>query len=87
MKRTFISGICLTALLALALQTYPLGAAENTKSKNEKPTKAEGPQNNPPPKFKIDPAPLQRSTAANSYAPIIKKAAPSVVSVFSSRTV
>lgn len=88
MKRTFISGTCLTALLALALQTYPLGAADNTKAKNEKPSDAEtAAQKNPPPKFKIDPAPLQRSTAANSYAPIIKKAAPSVVSVFSSRTV
>jgi serine protease Do len=89
MKRTFISGTCLTALLALALQTYPLNAAENTaKSKNEKATAGEaGAQKNPPPKFNVDAAPLQRSAAANSYAPIIKKAAPSVVSVFSSRTI
>jgi serine protease Do len=90
MKRTFISGTCLTALLALALQTCPLGAAESTgKSKNEKSKadSAEASKKNPPPKFNVDSTPIQRQPGANSFAPVIKKAAPSVVSVFSNRTV
>ena len=86
MKRIFISGLCLSALLTLA----PLGAAEAaSKPKNDKIEKVEKADTtkNPPPKFKVDAAPLQRGSNAHSYAPIIKKAAPSVVSVFSSRTI
>src|SRR5207253_9880698 len=86
---------CLMALLALALQTNPLSAAESAnKSKSDRSQKSDKAKNdsanktnNPPAKFTIDPSPIQRQPGANSFAPIIKKAAPSVVSVFSSRTV
>src|ERR1051325_4096531 len=41
-----------------------------------------------PPKLKLEPAPLSRETkATTSFAPIIKKVAPSVVNIYSKKTV
>jgi serine protease Do len=89
MKRLFANATRLgcIALLALSLQNLPLQAKDNGKDKLEKPAKAENSgEKNPPPKFNLDNSPIQRQ-GGNSFAPVIKKAAPSVVSVFSSRTV
>jgi serine protease Do len=91
MKRTFFGATYLgcIALLGLALQTVPLQARDNgTKTKRadngEKP--ADSGATNPPPKFHVDTSPIERQ-GANSFAPVVKKVAPSVVSVYSSRTV
>src|SRR3954470_5942333 len=87
MKRTFATTTscgCI-ALLALTLQTIPLFAKDNpSRDKAEK--TADAPQKNPLPKLNIDSTPTDRQ-GGHSFAPIIKKAAPSVVSVFSSKTV
>ncbi|HLP77553.1 MAG TPA: Do family serine endopeptidase [Candidatus Paceibacterota bacterium] len=44
--------------------------------------------NNPPPKFNIQDAPINRDArGVTSYSPVIKRAAPSVVNIYSTRTV
>jgi serine protease Do len=90
MKRNFTAARSLgcIALLALTLQAVPLFAKDNpNREKSDKAEKSgDAPEKNPLPKLNIDSAPIQRQSA-NSYAPIIKKAAPSVVSVSSSKTV
>lgn len=88
MKRNFVNAVCigLGSLLALAaFQGTPAYAQSAKEKKGDKSNKAEKATDNPPPNFKIDQTPL--SHERNSYSPIIKTAAPSVVSVFSSRTV
>lgn len=81
MKRTLVNLTCagLGALLTLAaLQWIPAYA------QNEKPAAAK----NPPPKLNVQDTPIQRDNKlSSSFAPIIKKAGPSVVSIFSSRMV
>jgi serine protease Do len=90
MKRTFATTTSLgcIALLALTLQTIPVFAKDNpSRDKNDKAEKSdEASQKHALPKLNIDSAPIQRE-GSHSYAPIIKKAAPSVVSVSSSKTV
>jgi len=90
MKRTFATATYLgcVALLAIALQSVPLHGRDTGKDKTDKTVKPESSakSTNPPAKFHVDNSPIERQSG-NSYAPIIKKAAPSVVSVFSSRTV
>lgn len=86
MKRTFAAVVGIGSFLALALidstPAYAQAAKEKKANKKEKSAETA----NPAPKFRIDQAPIARS-GNNSYAPIIKKTAPSVVSVFSTRTV
>ncbi len=84
MKRSFSICLGLGALLGLAIfEPANLFAKDKPGAKAEK---AEAVKN-PPLKFNLDPSSISRQTGGNSYAPIIKKAAPSVVSVFSNRTV
>lgn len=86
MKRCLSMCLGLGALLAVAVFEPPaLWAKDKSGDKTEKADKAD--IKNPVPKLHVDTAPIQRQSLAFSYAPIIKKAAPSVVSVFSSRTV
>src|SRR5687767_14082055 len=87
MKRTLINATCfgIGALLAVAGMQAAPAPAKDAPAKN---TGAEKKTKNPTPRFVMDPSPLQRQgMQPASFAPIIKKAAPSVVSVFSSRTV
>jgi serine protease Do len=92
MKLTFATATRLAsaALLAFALPTISLYAKDNPS--RDKSDKAEKSDNNAAgehhaaPKLNIDSSPIERQ-GMNSFAPIIKKAAPSVVSVFSSKTV
>jgi serine protease Do len=89
MKRTFVNAVCvgLGSLLAFAaFQGVPARAQSARDKKSDKSEKTEKAADNPAPKFKIDPAAITRQ-GNNSYAPVIKKAAPSVVSVFTTRTV
>ena len=47
-----------------------------------------GRETSPPPEIKIDSSPIQREThGVTSYAPIVKRAAPSVVNIYSTRIV
>ena len=87
MKRTFIACAGLGTLLAFAaIDATPVYAQANKDKKPERTEKQVDPKNNPPLKFRTDNSTITRS-APNSYAPVIKKAAPSVVSLISSRTV
>jgi serine protease Do len=90
MKRTFATATSLgcIALLSLALQSVPLFAKDNpSRDKSSKAEKADNAvEKHPLPKLNIDSSPIQRQ-GMNSFAPVIKNAAPSVVSVFSSKTV
>lgn len=90
MKRTFATATSLgcVALLSLTLQSVLLFAKDNpSRDKSSKAEKADSSaEKNPPPKLNIDSSPIQRQ-GMNSFAPVIKNAAPSVVSVFSSKTV
>ena len=77
----------LGALLAVAVfEPRALWAKDKPADKSDKAGKSEAVKN-PVPKLRLDTAPIQRQSIAFSYAPIIKKAAPSVVSISSSRTV
>jgi len=52
------------------------------------PTKGAGAESSPPAKLHIDESPLRREVKlATSFAPIVKKVAPSVVNIYSSRTI
>jgi serine protease Do len=84
MKRHFIACAALGIFLALdATSIYAQATREKKAERTEKQTEA---KNNPPLKFRVDNSTISRS-APNSYAPVIKKAAPSVVSLLSKRTV
>lgn len=83
MKRTLVNLSCagLGALaMLMALQWMPAYA------ENEKPGGAAA--KTPPPKLNVVNTPIQRdSKLSSSFAPIIKTAAPSVVSIFSTRMI
>lgn len=85
MRRSFLGAVSVGTLLAFAaFQAFPVYA----KDKPSKTDKTEAAAKNPPVKLRLDESPFQRQgNLAQSFAPIIKKAAPSVVAVFSSRTV
>src|SRR2546427_7126226 len=69
----FLARVCGLVLLA-AVQTAALAAGRSTI--------------NPPPKLNIQEAPLSREVkAATSFAPVVKKVAPSVVNIYSTRTI
>jgi serine protease Do len=87
MKRTFVNAACIAAFLAVAaFQGLAADSQSARDKKSDKSEKTEKKTDNPPPKFKIDQTSITRQ-GNNSYAPVIKKAAPSVVSISSSRTV
>jgi len=87
MKRKFVACVSLGALLAFAaFDSAPVYAQSKKEKKSERSEKQSDAKNNPPLKFRVDSSSISRE-GPNSYAPIIKKAAPSVVSLISSRTV
>ncbi len=71
------SGLALALALGLAL---PLGAAQGTSAKTQ--------TQNPPANLNIDDSPPPRDARAGlSFAPVVKKVAPSVVNIYSTTTV
>jgi len=92
MKRSLAvaASLGLSALFALTIwNTSSLHAQERAqRNSTRKSDTSAASTNNPVPKFRLDQAPINRQgNLVNSFAPIIKRTAPSVVSVFSSRTV
>lgn len=77
----------LSALLVFGLWVAPALAEGSKKDKEDVPKPAASGKNTPP-VFRLDQTPLKRpGSLPSSFAPVIKNAASSVVSVFSSRTV
>jgi serine protease Do len=73
----YLGALAGVLILAAAVQFAPARDATPAESKE-----------NSPPKFKIDEAPLAREVkAATSFAPVIKKVAPSVVNIYSTMTI
>ena len=75
-RATFLSGALALSALAIAFTQMAEGKAGKNESKAE------------PPKVAVDNNPLKRETKlSTSFAPVVKKVAPSVVNVFTTKTV
>src|SRR6266480_5723901 len=74
---TMFSAVLAGLAISIALQTSPLGKTAWAASPKA-----------PPPKLGVDETPLSRDArAGTSFAPVIKKVAPSVVNIYSTVTV
>jgi len=90
MCRGFWNALSVGAVCLMSLSATLADSSTKDTPKSAKPEKEAPPATakNPAPKFHLEQTPIQREgTIAHSFASVIKKAAPSVVSVFSSRTV